>query len=172
MAGENWQKIKTAYIRGNDTLKELAEKKHVSYSMIQKRSSEEKWAAAREDFRRRAEEKALARAQARAVERLDKAMQANEKLLDMAMSALELPRDPKEMKALSGTIAQCVQLIRDSSGLLTPLQAQQMQIARERVEIERRKADSMLPGEDGEDTGVILMPAVRDSRPEEEGAPE
>lgn len=55
----NWPQIKADYISGGFTLEELSAKYGVSFSMIQKKSAEEKWKNLKKKKRRNVEEKII-----------------------------------------------------------------------------------------------------------------
>ena len=85
----DWNEIRVRYIAGNMSLKQLAEQSGVSYSRITKHASAEKWAAQRKAFGKKAADKAIQRAGARAQANLEKAILVTEGLLDVSVKALE-----------------------------------------------------------------------------------
>jgi len=49
----NWQKIKSEYVEGNITLKELSVKYGCGFSTIQNKSAKEDWQKVRENYNRK-----------------------------------------------------------------------------------------------------------------------
>lgn len=154
----DWSKIETRYVAGDMSLKALAKEKRVSYSTLSKRASEGGWAQKRKDFRANVASEALARAQARGRERMDRLLQGTEKLLDNALNALEdneqfkryvvsegsekefsseekifKKYDTKAMKELTAVLKDLTGMVRDFYGIRTPAQELAEKLAAKRI---------------------------------------
>lgn len=155
----NWKNIETQYVAGNMSLKELAKKKGVSYSTLSKKASSGGWAAKRENFRDGVESKALARAQARGVKRMEQLLQATEKMMDNAIAALEdneqfrrcvvneglgegvsattekvfQKYDTRAMKELTATLKDLTGMVREFYGIRTPAQELAEKLAAKKI---------------------------------------
>lgn len=155
----DWSKIETRYVAGDMSLKTLAKEKRVSYSTLSKRASEGGWAQKRKDFRANVASEALARAQARGRERMDRLLQGTEKLLDNALNALEDNEqfkryvvseglgmgaseteekifekyDTKAMKELTAVLKDLTGMVRDFYGIRTPAQELAEKLAAKRI---------------------------------------
>ena len=70
MAEADWERIRTEYITGRESLRTLCERCGVAYSSISKRSSAEKWAQQRKEYAKTVQKKVLARASTRDARRL------------------------------------------------------------------------------------------------------
>jgi len=67
--------------------------------------------------------------------------------------------DIRALQALANTLTQVEQSKRRILGILTAVESQQLEIARERLAIDRAK--TIMPGDDDkEQTGVVYLPAV------------
>jgi len=66
----NWPEIRIDYIRGSETLRELAEKYGVSISTLKKRSMRERWSVLRNQYRTKVELETLERATSQDAEEL------------------------------------------------------------------------------------------------------
>ena len=155
----NWTKIQTEYVAGNKSLRQLAKDKRVSYSTLSKKASEGGWAKKREDFRAGVANGALARAQARGLERMDQLLQATEAMLDTALQTVQDQEqfklwivtedcgkgksessekkfqkvDTKAMKDMVGVLKDLTGMLRDAYDLKTPAQELGEKLAKERI---------------------------------------
>ena len=57
MAEADWERIRTEYITGRESLRTLCERCGVAYSSISKRSSVEKWAQQRKEYAKTVQKK-------------------------------------------------------------------------------------------------------------------
>ena len=87
--GTDWNELRVRYIAGTQSLKALAEEAKVSYSQMCKKASAEKWTRQRKEFGRKAQEKALARAGARAQANIERAIFTAEGLLKEAQEGVK-----------------------------------------------------------------------------------
>jgi hypothetical protein len=165
----DWSKIETEYVAGQMSLKELAKAKRVSYSTLSKKASEGGWAAKRKNFRANVANDALARAQARGKKRMDKLLQASERLMDAAVKALEDDKqfrrfiisdgtgegcsetteqvfekfDTKAMKNMTAVLKDLTGILRDAYGIKTPAQELGEKLAREKISQTRAQAGKL-----------------------------
>ncbi len=143
MAGTNWKKIEAQYVAGDMSLRERARKKKLRYSTLSKAASKGGWSEKREKFREETAKKALANAQARGAEQLERLMGAAGTLVDATVKALEdneqfqrfivsegvgdgmsetsekifSKRDTRAMRDLAGVIKELAPLLREHYGL-------------------------------------------------------
>lgn len=180
----NWQEIEAQYIAGDMSQKELAESMGVSYSTLAKMATANKWSEKRKKFRQKAAKKGLERAGARISRKLSKLANGTELLIDAALKALGDPEqfyryvvtngtgegcsvtteeifgklDAKALKDVTSSLRDLLAMRRDLFGLPTHGETVAETIAREKLELEKRKLEHELSdGEDGE-SGVIFIP--------------
>lgn len=127
MARHNWSKIRTAYVTGAMSQREVAKKYGVSESQLAVRASNEGWSQQRKDHRRKVEEKARQKAAER------KAESMAEQLVDIGMASKNLAAlineiseetknlrvgrtkkpDTKAIRNLTGSLKDLVDVLRD-----------------------------------------------------------
>ena len=134
MAEADWERIRTEYITGRESLRTLCERCGVAYSSISKRSSVEKWAQQRKEYAKTVQKKALARASTRDARRLETV--DDHRLLNLA----------KAMREMTG-------VMRNLYDIQTASEREQLAMAREKLEIEREK----LARGDAQDTQVEIV---------------
>lgn len=178
----DWSEIKTAYVSGKATYRELAKKYGVSFSTLQKRAKEEKWAEGRKKYRDRVVTKALTRTCARDAQRLAKLQKSAMLLATDIEKALEDPDvlykhvgsiegvpvdaklttpNGKNLQAMARALRDITAAMRDLYGINTRAEqfaqdmgAQRLQIEREKLELEKKKAE-----EQGKDTKIeVVLP--------------
>lgn len=188
----DWTEIETMYITGNMSQKELAESLKISYSTLSKVATENKWSDKRKKFRKKTAKKGLERASARIARKLSKLADGTELLIDAALKALgdenQFYRyivtngtgegcsvtteeifeklDAKALKDVTASLRDLLAMRRDLFGIPTHGESVAEKLAREKLELEKRKLEHELSdGEDGE-SGVILIPERSGGRPD------
>lgn len=160
----NWEKIKTEYITGNISQKDLAKKYQVNYKTLEK-YAKEGWYQEKLKYRKKVSDKAIRKSANKDANRLSRIIDASRKLTDHIIKAAEDPeqfnrwlcetttpdgsRDTEEkifrkvdiksvneaMKALQAA----EKLERSINNILTLQEEQQLQIAREKWEAEKKQ---------------------------------
>lgn len=185
----NWSRIETQYVSGEKTLRALAKEKRVSYSTLSKKASEGGWAAKRKKYRAEVASEELARAQERGKERLRALLEAEEKLLDAAVEAVNDneqfkrwvmaegsgegcseavervfdKRDTRAMKDMVFVLKELTGILRDAYGLQTPAQELGEKLARERisqVKAQTAKLKRETGDERRETGGAVVLPVI------------
>lgn len=153
-----WSEIRDEFACGSMTLAELAKKYGCSSKTLYKRAERENWSALREEFRRETGEKAMKRAEARAarahaksLERLVETSLLQEELIYEAMRAQNLR--PRQILQLSMALDCAVKTRRNLMGLPTQAEKMDQKIKKERLELDKRKADA---GEAGASDGMTV----------------
>lgn len=144
----DWQQIKAEYIKGEMSVKELAEKYGVSANQIYKRASSDGWKKTMEKIRQKTEEKYIARVARTRARELDVITEATGKMATLLNRTVdELTQQPtdkrlRNLKGLAAT-ASAIQTNMETTmkllGIQTPAQEQAQKIARARLELDRRK---------------------------------
>jgi len=91
---KNWDEIRLRYIRGHETLKEIAESCNVSLSTLKKRSAKERWSLLRNQFRTRLELDVLEKSRKKQAEQLSEMRSRHIRIAQALQSkAIERLRD-------------------------------------------------------------------------------
>lgn len=164
----DWNAIETEYITTNIGQRELAKKYGISPSTIGRRCSEEQWISKRERYASRAVAKSIDKSAVKESNRLSRLITATTKAIDVAMEAFEDEKqfnryivtdgigggatetterefakiDTKALKDLTNVLKDLTGLMRDFYNIPTPVQAEQQRIAAERLEMDKRRAES------------------------------
>lgn len=179
----DWEAIKTEYITTETSLSKLAKKYGTTKQIIGRKSSSEKWVEQRRRYVDETLTKTLRKHQERDVNRLCKLMDATEKLIDISLRAIndeqqynrfivsegigdgmsetsEKVFDKVDTRALKDTVSvlkDLTALARDFYDIPTAAQREQRDINRERLEIEKKRA------EQGEASGNITIIVPKDA---------
>ena len=182
MAKVNWTKIKTEYITGNISQRNLAEKHGVSSSTLCKIAQAEKWTAAREKHRQKIVEKAIQKTADEQAERIKDQLLTAAAMVGVMDKAL---KDPQQFnryivsEGLGEGVSETVEKIfsktdfralKDAAAALQNVVKVQKDILamdrivdqkeRERLEIERSKTNVI--DDDDSETGVVMLAPVLD----------
>lgn len=159
----NWDLIKTEYVTGEDSQKKLAEKYGVS--MTEFRGYAKTWYKERLKYREKATKKAINKACDREANRLAKIIETSRKLTDHIARAVEDPEqfnrwlcetttpdgsrnteekifrkvDIKSVNEAMKALQAAEKLERSINNILTLQEEQQLQIAREKWEAEKKQ---------------------------------
>lgn len=176
----DWEQIKTEYVAGKATYRELAKKYGVSLSTLTKHAKEAKWAEGRKKYRDKVVTKALTRTCARDAQRLAKLQRSAMLLAEDIEKAL---RDPdvlyrhvgsaegtlidaklstpngKNLQALARALRDITAATRDLYSINTRAEQfaqeqsiERLKIERERLEMEKKRIES-----EGKDTQIVLQ---------------
>jgi uncharacterized protein YjcR len=150
----NWNKIKAEYLQGKGTLKELAKKHGVSFSTIQKVSSEENWKKLKKKSEDLTDEQMLERVVKKKSEDLVSINKAADKLIEKIfemVSDKETPLTPQAVKSLTSALED----LRKTKGYKSELDIEEQ---RERINKLRREAQQIGADDDDDNTGVLMLP--------------
>lgn len=179
----DWEAIKTEYITTDTSQSKLAKKNGVSKTVIARKCAQEGWVQKREQYVSDMLAKTLQKHQEQDVKRLCKLMDATEKLIDISLRAIndeqqynrfivsegigdgmsetsEKVFDKVDTRALKDTVSvlkDLTALARDFYDIPTAAQREQRDINRERLEIEKKRA------EQGEASGNITIIVPKDA---------
>lgn len=163
----DWEAIKTEYITTDTSLSKLAKKYDCTKQQVGKRCAAEKWVEQRRRYVDEMLTETVEKSKKQDVKRLCKLMDATEKLIDVSLRALKDEKqfnryvvtegagegysetverefskfDTKAMKDLTSVLKDLTGMVRDFYDIPTAAQRQQREIAAERLEMEKRKAE-------------------------------
>ena len=156
----DWAKIRTAYVTGNESLREIAARFGVSRGEIGRKSSSESWPEQRKKHRdkcaTKARQKAL-RAQSDALAKIwqtqdlmDQAiMRMAEKLAAGEMGVIMGNGTPgRELESITKAIGNSLEIHRARYGLMAPRDAERLKLEREKFEHEKARAEAEKQGTD------------------------
>ena len=148
----DWTRIKTEYISGGKSLRELSEKYRVSFSTIQKKSMEEKWGNLRKKSRRKEEEKIIDSVSSKNAKKAVDLFDIADLLAGKVREIAETVSDPDSIKKLTSAIKD----IRDIKGIKSDadMREQEARIKKLQMEAAFREEDDDKP------SGVVLMPSI------------
>lgn len=137
----DWQKIKTEYVTGNASYRELAQKYGVHYTNIAKRAKKEDWQQLRQQQANTTQTKMIEAVEAKKVDRATKLLDVSDLLLQKvrerveALDAIEM--GSQEFRHLSATIKDLkeIQMIRSDADM----REQEARIAKLRKEAEKEE---------------------------------
>lgn len=146
----DFKKIKSAYIRGGVSLRELSEKYGVSFSTLQKYAAKEKWTDLRKISGIKRDEKIAESVAEREAAKVDKIQTCADLLLDKIVKGLEndeLVVTGRSLRDISGALRD----IRDIKGIKTDLD-----IKEQEARIEKLRKDAQVEQIDKEITVVMI----------------
>ena len=161
----DWRKIRAEYIRGSVSYRSLAKKHGVSFSSLQRRATREKWT----DYRDQADAKSASKTVESVAERDSKRASIFEEIADALLQKIKEGVEDGSI-SVSGRgyrdVTGALKDLRDLKGLKSELDMQE-QIAR--IEKLRKEAREDRVSESGDLYGVVLLPAVAEAVPDEDG---
>jgi len=149
----DWEQIRTDYITGDDSYRQLAEKYGINYSVLGRKGRQEGWVEQRTQYRNsvhtKTVEKIANREAGQNAKRAAKVGELADALLLKLGEAIESgDLDPKSIRSLTASLRDLQEIKGDKSEL--DRQEQEARIAALRA---KSQTD-----EDDDETGVILMP--------------
>lgn len=182
----NWKKVKSEYISTDIGYRELAKKHGISFSNLSQRATKEKWVGAKKEYREKTVTKTLSKISNRESTKLaslrsasDKMARVIDKMLDDvdqfsrhivqtkdgdlwdAEERIFAKLDSKAIKDISASIKELAIVQRNLYGLITVQEQATIDIARERLEIDKQKAN-VDQGDDTESGVVMLAPVLEE----------
>ena len=176
----NWGRIKHAYVTGALSYRELAKKYDVSLSTLEDVAKKGEWVKCRRQYRCGVEAEALSRAHDEEVDRLRNVRNAADRMGEMIEKIMaegnqlymhtgivrekggvetivekELSSvNSKTLRDLVASMKDLTQVLRNLHGIQTISEAETLAMARERLEMDKRKADAAEP-----DTKIEIIQA-------------
>ena len=163
----DWEAIRTEYVTTDTSLAKLAKKYGCTKTMVGYKSRDEGWVKQRKQYLDSVYTKTVEEAKKQDVKRLSKLMDATGKLIDVAMRAIEDDKqfnrfivseglgegvsettekqfEKVDTKALKDTVAvlkDLTAMVRDFYDIPTAAQREQREQARQKAEIEKKRAE-------------------------------
>lgn len=188
----DWGEIKARYVTGQESTRQIASIYGIALSSVCARCSAEGWVQAREEYRRSVGADAVRESRARDAHRVAQQLEAVREAADrLSAHALEAISDPQQyhrhlvqesdkgkirtvervyskidsraMMETAKSLSELSKTLRAIYGIPTWLEEQQLQQARERLELERAKAQV---GREGEESGGVLVLAAVEEQQE------
>lgn len=189
---KDWDRIRSDYITGTETLRQVADRHGVAYSSIFKRSQAENWVelkeAEREKIRNSVQVKAREKRIKREAAALERVETQIERLLDEIERALADPvqlyrhilytergiqgevelgkMDTKSARDIMSILADMKASLEGMGGILDKRTAEEIRLKKARLKLDQRKA-GLEAKTDEETTGVVLLPPIDESDIEE-----
>lgn len=141
----DWNTIRTAYITGTESTCVIAERFNVPRSTLVKRSAKEGWPKKRKAYQMDVVKKATDKAANKLSTKLIKLQKAADNLADeMAKRTDNMDScTAKDVLDYTKSVRELTAAIRNLYDLPTAAEKESQRIASERLEIERKRADSM-----------------------------
>lgn len=161
MSRIDWTEAKTAYIAGEESYAELAERLGVGKTQLGKIATAQKWPKLRKQYRDRTVTKAVEKASRAHARKLAKVYEASELLDESIMALLNMLRDDglkaimangtpgRELESLTKALLNADELKRRLNGMLSPRDAERLKIDREKLELEKKKLAAQEAQESG-----------------------
>lgn len=183
----DWEQIRTEYITGDDSYRQLAEKYGVSLSDMGNHGAQEGWVSQRKQYRDKVRTKTMEKianqTAGQAAKRAAKVDTLADKLLiklEKAIDELDLKVTTHKIKTETGNTEETLEFkvaseggVVDRAGLrqLTAALKELKEIKGEKSELDRQEQEARIAAlraksqtdEDGDETGVILMPMRREA---------
>lgn len=186
----DWGKIETDYMAGNLSYREIAEKYKVSASSVARHGRKNGWPEKRAQFASKVHRRARQKAADKKASREAKALTRVETLAEGLIGALEKAMqddaqfyrhvlmvgngkqgerklqklDTKAARDVAATLNQLAGMLTQLGGMMTAKEQADVELARDRLQLEREKA---AVGQEEEGGGVVEIAAVDDGPVEE-----
>lgn len=165
----DWEQIKTEYITGEATQKELAQKYNIYPQQICAVSSREGWVQQRKDYKQAVENKTLEELAEIEAERNTRAI---DDIMSTAAEFVEIAKQNAEVKnfisregGFNGrsfnetvrALQSLFELLRQTTGRRTIREQDAIDIQLARLELEKNRSNS---GDDNADSGICILPDI------------
>lgn len=186
--GKPWERIARDYITGKDDVSyaKLAKKYGCNMKDVSRHGKKEEWVKRRKQYRKQVEAQLIARSRYDAVHMRDKAI----KVVDALMTKMEqIASDPDQFNLYHETVGEeggqyhteevkrkkadtraisdlaksaktIYDLYTSAAGVLSEKDKKQIELAEQKLDIERKKA-AMFGDDEDEETGVVLLAPVK-----------
>ena len=179
----SWDELKSEYATTEESYRKLADKYNLSFSTLTKMAKKHKWTEARKKYReelvtktveKTVEDKSdrlaliaksadkMGEAIARAMDDKDQFFRRVDEELHMDYHSKKV--DSKAIKEMTSAIKELTSIFRDIYNIRTEAEDVSLQLARERLEIEKRNAALAEDLEYGISAGVVLIPPVDEEK--------
>ena len=188
----DWTKIRAEYVTGTETLRQIGERLGIAYSTISRVAAKENWVEAKEAERERIRNSVQVKAREKRIKReaaaLERVETQIERLLEEIERALADPvqlyrhilytergiqgevelgkMDTKSARDIMSILADMKASLEGMGGILDKRTAEEIRLKKQRLKLDQKKA-GLEAKTDDETTGVVLLPAIDDSEPEE-----
>lgn len=142
----DWNALKAKYVTTDITLDELADGVGIGRHSIYKKSSEEGWVAERKKYRRNVTKKTIETAERENVKKLSRLISITDDTIEMLGQAVSCmmkdeERDIRAIREATATLKDITPIFRNLNNIPTEAEAEQLSMAREKLAIERKRAD-------------------------------
>lgn len=174
----SWEELKAEYVTGNMSYRQLAQKHKISPHQLMNRGCKEGWFELRKQNGQKVLAKLTDKVNNEKVNKLATIAESADKMADTIHRVMEdtdqffrrtnlageeivsQKADTKAMKELASAMKDLTSVLRNVYNIPTEAESISLQIARERLEIEKKNAERE---EDmGVTTGIVLIPQVAD----------
>lgn len=169
----DWNKIRREYIQGEISHAALAKKYGISASFVSTKSSKENWVQERTRYREQINNKALTKistvlADKRAEDEVNHFLalqtaitKGTDKVLDIIDDIEKYTDrngniDPYILRCLIQSLKDAHSVLRSAYDIPTKVELANLEIARQRLEIERQRAKTV--DVDDKETGIVIIP--------------
>jgi hypothetical protein len=161
----DWDALKTEYVTGNISQREIIKKYKLDQKMVAKHSKKDDWVKARKEYRAKVQAKAQAKSVNKRADELAGVLDASYKIRDRIMGAVDDPLqfnrylvtegskggefhteevikdkiDTKAIREMTQALKAVESLIRSLNNIPTEAEMQRLQIEREKFELEKEK---------------------------------
>lgn len=161
----NAKKAEHEYITDNSmSYRKLAEKYEVNYTTVQVYGRKHNWVDKRKEYQSKLAQKTLEKTVEKQSDKLSKLSSATDKAIDYVERCFEGYADENNnisigiLKDIATTLKYLTGVQRNLNGILTVQEENALQLAREKLQIERERI-GVDEGNDGE-TGIVFIPAL------------
>jgi transposase len=173
----SWEELKTEYVTTDISYRKIADKYKLSASTVAKMAYKYKWTEARAKHREKIVTKTADKIAENKANKLATIAESADKMADTIHRVMEdtdqffrrtnlagedivsQKADTKAMKELASAMKDLTSVIRNVYNIPTESESLALQLARERLEVEKRNSERE---EDGITTGIVLIPQVMD----------
>lgn len=159
----DWRKIKKEYVTTDISQRELSQKYSVSSSQIANHSKKEKWVEKRKQYQSKVYAKSVEKQEAKDIDHLMKVRSATESMSTVINTVLQKAEKMSgmnigyagEIKDMTTAIKNLAVTIRDLYDLPNMQDRSSMDIARERLALD--KSRDMMSADDEDEIGVLML---------------
>ena len=182
----SWDELKSEYATTEQSYRTLAEKYKLSFSTLTKMAKKHKWTEARQKYREELVTKTVEKTANDKSDKLALIAQAADKMGETIARVMDdkdqffrrideelhveyssKKADSKAIKEMTSAIKELTSIFRNIYNIHTEAEDVSLQLARERLEIEKRNAALTEDMEYGVSAGVVLIPPVDEDEDEE-----
>lgn len=146
----DWEAIKTEYITGQESHREIAKRYGVGASTLSARSSREGWCQLREQYRAGVVQKAVEKISCDNVDKLSGLMAAADDMCQLVSDFVRQQQGKstcaKDIRDLAATLKDMTAVVRNLYGIPTQQERAAQEMAAQRLELEVKRAQSVDSG--------------------------